>query len=148
MYYNGSHESFECTNATSVMERRSILQAKRRCFSCTGARHALKKCKSKHLCYHCKGKHYSSVFIRNETFQLRRGTCPVPGTAMRDSSGHIRNGPAAYESVQARIGGQACRILLDGGSGKSHICREHGKKLASISIRSENCIIDTVSGEI
>ena len=148
VYCKGSHKSFECANITNVMERRAILQAQRRCFNCTRTGHTLKECKSKNLCFHCKGKHHSSICTRTETAQSFGVTSPAQGTRMRDSNGHIRNGPAAYQTVQAKIGGQVCRILLDGGSGKSYISREHGRKLASKPIRSENRIIGTVNGEM
>ena len=36
---------------------------------------------------------------------------------------------------------------MDGGRGKSYISREHGRKLTSKPIRSENRIIGTVNGE-
>jgi len=66
----------------------------------------------------------------------------------RDSNGHIKNAPAAYQIVQAKVGGQLCRILSDGGSGKSYISREHGSKLTPKPISSENSLIGTVNGEM
>eukprot|EP00794_Sanderia_malayensis_P007378 gene7378-biopygen5953 len=68
-------------------------------------------------------------------------------TATRDLNGHIQGGPAAYQTVIANVGGQKCRILLDGGSGKSYISREHGRKIAENPVRTEKRIIGTVNGE-
>ena len=149
VYCQGNHRSFACTCVTSAMERKAILQAQKRCFNCTRASHTLRECKSKNLCYHCKGKHHSSICTRSESINSFGGANQIPGmSTTRDSNGHIKNGPAAYQTVQAKVGGQVCRILLDGGSGKSYLSREHGRKLTSKPIRSENRIIGTVNGEM
>ena len=43
---------------------------------------------------------------------LYGGASPVLGTAMRKSNGHIRSGPAAYQTVQARTGGKSAEFCL------------------------------------
>ena len=65
-----------------------------------------------------------------------------------DGIQHIQNGPVAYQTVQAKVGGEICRILLDSGSGKSYISREHSRKLKSKPSRKENRIIGTMNGEM
>ena len=107
VYCKGNHRSFECTSVTSVMERKAILQAQKRCFNCTRTSHTLRECKSKNLCYHCKGKHDSSICNRNEPVDAFGGASQIPGMATtRDSNEHIKNGSAAYQTVQAMVKGQ------------------------------------------
>ena len=148
VYCKGSHKAFECTNVSSVAERKSILQNQKRCFNCTRNNHTLRECKSRNLCYHCKGKHHSSICPRSEASRPSAEAIPATTRApTRDHNGHIQSGPAAYQTVIAKVGGQRCRILLDGGSGKSYISREHGRKIAGNPVRTENRIIGTVNGE-
>ena len=141
VYCKGSHKAFECTNVSNVADRKTILQNQKRCFNCTRSNHTLRDCKSRNLCYHCKGKHHSSICPRAETIPA------TTGAPSRDHNGHIQSGPAAYQTVIAKVGSQKCRILLDGGSGKSYISREHGRKIAKKPVRTEIRIIGTVNGE-
>ena len=83
-----------------------------RYINCSRTSHTLKECKSKNICYDCKGKHHSSICNRSETAQSYGGASPVLGTAMRKSNGHIRSGPAAYQTVQARTGGKSAEFCL------------------------------------
>eukprot|EP00794_Sanderia_malayensis_P019642 gene19641-biopygen13912 len=135
-----NHKSFECTKVFGVTERKALLQSQKRCFNCTRVNHSARECRNKNLCFHCKNKHHSSI---------------CPGTSNQSQStattteavGHISHGPAAYQRVVAKIGGQSCRILLDSGSGKSYISREQGRKMHSKPIRKENRTIGTVNGD-
>ena len=148
VYCKGSHKAFECTNISSVAERKAILHNQKRCFNCTRTNHTLRDCKSRNLCYHCKGKHHSSICSRSEASRPLTEVNPATTRApARDLNGHIQSGPAAYQTVIAKVGGQMCRILLDGGSGKSYISREHGRKIAEKPVRIENRIIGTVNGD-
>eukprot|EP00795_Rhopilema_esculentum_P004932 gene4932-21272_t len=115
-------------------------------------------------CVYCKGSH--KAFECTNVSRAEKKTNPsepeavseasrpsaeaIPGTTRaptRDHNGHIQSGPAAYQTVIAKVGGQRCRILLDGGSGKSYISREHGRKIAGNPVRTEIRIIGTVNGE-
>ena len=141
------HKSFQCTSVVSIAERKAILQGQKRCFNCTRANHTLRQCKSRNLCYHCKGKHHSSICaIANTT--TTTATAAGTGSSTTDGVQHIRNGPVAYQTVQAKVGGEICRILLDSGSGKSYISREHSRKLKLKPSRKESRIIGTVNGEM
>ena len=133
------HKSFECTKVFGVTERKALLQRQKRCFNCTRTNHSARECKSKNLCFHCKRKHHSSICpgILNEG----------PSTTTTEAVGHISNGPAAYQTVVAKIGGHSCRVLLDSGSGKSYISREQGRKVNSKPIRKEKRTIGTVNGD-
>ena len=65
-----------------------------------------------------------------------------------DDIGHNRNGPGAYQPVQAKIDGHLCRILLGTGSGNSYISRELGRRLTTKPCRNEKHIIGTVNGDM
>eukprot|EP00112_Aurelia_sp_Birch-Aquarium-sp1_P015757 Seg3517.3 transcript_id=Seg3517.3/GoldUCD/mRNA.D3Y31 product="hypothetical protein" protein_id=Seg3517.3/GoldUCD/D3Y31 len=91
------HKSFDCTRVVSVAERKAILQGQKRCFNCTRANHTLRQCKSRNLCYHCKGKHHSSICGTSTT------TSADSRSTTTDGVQHIRNGLVAYQTVQAKV---------------------------------------------
>eukprot|EP00794_Sanderia_malayensis_P005776 gene5776-biopygen4690 len=149
VYCRGGHKAFECTSVSSIADRKAIVQSQRQCYNGTRNNHTLKECQSRNVCYHCKGKHHSSICTRSEGSGTSNEMMSARSneTATRDLNGHIQGGPAAYQTVIAIVGGQKCRILLDGGSGKSYISREHGRKIAENPVRTEKQIIGTVNGE-
>eukprot|EP00794_Sanderia_malayensis_P006668 gene6668-biopygen5443 len=138
---DNNHKSFECNKVIEVAARKAILQEQKRCYNCTRTNHSLRECMSKNVCYHCRSKHHSSI-------------CPTLATTTEASNNitdeikHIRNGPVAYQTVKAEVGNEVCRILLDSGSGKSYISREHGRKLKLKPCRKESRVIGTVNGEM
>jgi len=66
----------------------------------------------------------------------------------KEPSLHITNGPVAYQTVQAKIGGILCGALLDSGSGQSYVCKEHARKLDIRPCREESRVIGTVNGDM
>ena len=137
-----SHKSFECKQVSTEGERKEILKKEKRCFNCTRTGHTVSECKSRSTCYHCRGKHHSSICSKLENPSHSDGKVNVhPGL-------HIKNGTVAYQTVQAKIGGHQCRILLDSGRGGSYISREQGRKLRVKPARTEQRIIRTVNGEM
>ena len=130
------HRSTECTKLKTPQERKTFLQQNHRCYNCTGTRHVTKDCRSTRACTHCNERHHSSI-------------CRKQGEVeQKEPSLHISNGPVAYQTVQAKIGGILCRALLDSGSGQSYVSKEHARKLDVKPCREESRVIGTVNGDM
>ena len=93
-------------------------------------------CRSTRTCTHCSERHHSSICRKQAEVE------------QREPSLHISNGPVAYQTVQAKIGGILCRALLDSGSGQSYVSKEHARKLDVKPCREESRVIGTVNGDM
>ena len=140
---NNTHKSFECQQVSTVKDRIAILKRDKRCFNCTRVGHSVKECRSRNTCYHCRGKHHSSICQKQDN-----GTKEEEQTVNSAPGMHIKSGAVAYQTVQAKIGDHQCRVLLDSGSGGSYISREHGRKLNVRPVRTEHRVIGTVNGDM
>ena len=56
-----SHKSYQYSKITKPIDRKNFLLKQNRCFQCLRSGHQAKICTSKNYCYHCKGKHHSSI---------------------------------------------------------------------------------------
>ena len=130
------HRPAECTKLKSPQERKAYLQHSHRCFNCTGTRHVSKDCRSTRKCTYCNERHHTSICLKQSE--------PLP----KEPSLHITNGPVAYQTVQASIGGILCRALLDSGNGQSYVSKEHARKLDIKPCREESRVIGTVNGDM
>ena len=130
------HCSTDCTKLKGSQERKAFLQHTHRCYNCTGTKHLSKDCRSTRNCAHCNERHHTSICLKKAK------------TLQKEPSLHITNGPVAYQTVQAKIGGILCRALLDSGSGQSYVSREHARKLDIRPCREESRVIGTVNGDM
>ena len=61
VYCGKPHYPDQCRIVTDTVQRKLILQEKKRCYICTNGGHNASQCKSKKKCYLCKGKHHTSL---------------------------------------------------------------------------------------
>ena len=130
------HCSADCTKLKGSQERKTFLQHTHRCYNCTGTKHLFKDCRSTRNCAQCNERHHTSICLKKAK------------TLQKEPSLHITNGPVAYQTVQAKIGGILCRALLDSGSGQSYVSREHARKLDIRPCREESRVIGTVNRDM
>ena len=132
-YCKGEHAHEDCTNVTSVEERRNLLSKHGRCFICARKGHISSNCDSKMLCSHCKRRHHISICTSNNAYQVPRqtgrtinnGACyDVPPNANQSSHASPAlqvgsTGRVALQTAQAVISGnkslRVC-VLFDAGS--------------------------------
>ena len=60
-YCHGEHALSNCSVVTSREERRRILRAAGRCYSCLKRGHIVRDCQSRTRCRNCNGRHHTSV---------------------------------------------------------------------------------------
>ena len=61
LFCNSKHFSASCTKVTDPNARKKILRDLRRCFVCLRAGHINRDCNSRSRCFHCQGRHHSSI---------------------------------------------------------------------------------------
>ena len=112
-YCGEDHTENNCTKVTDKVERRKILQNKRRCFNCTKSGHQASACKAR-TCFNCKGKHHTSICDKRKE----------PGL-----TGSTAGDTVIYPIVQVKVNKVKCWALLDSGAGSNYISSTLAKKL-------------------
>lgn len=74
------------------------------------------------MCAYCNERYHTSIRLKQAEL------------LQKESSLHIANGSAAYQTVQSKFGGILCRALLDSGIGQPYVSKEHARKLQSVAI--------------
>ena len=64
------HTPAQCTKVTGIDERKRMIREQGRCFVCLRPGHISKHCRSSMSCVICKGRHHSSVCMRNSKPRL------------------------------------------------------------------------------
>ena len=59
-----NHFVDRCNIVTNVKIRKKMLQCRSRCYTCTKRGHQSRGCKSKRICFRCKGRHHTSVCVK------------------------------------------------------------------------------------
>ena len=60
------HFAGRCNIVTNVNIRKKMLQGQSRCYICTKRGHHSRDCKSKRICFRCKGRHHTSLCERDK----------------------------------------------------------------------------------
>ena len=114
-----NHRSADCLNVLDMAHRREILTNKRLCFNCTGFGHMASRCKSRG-CSKCSGEHHTSICdvmpAEREIVETGSNTKPEMGKRA------IVANTTIHAAVIANVNGIPARIMIDSGSGSSHIC--------------------------
>ena len=101
------HKAADCTDATTIEERKQILTAKNLCFNCTGSRHKSRNCRSQATCQYCQGKHHSSI-------------CPKRSEVEKEPMMAASETDVIYPTIVVKVNGVKCRALLDTASGSDY----------------------------
>ncbi|XP_066932338.1 uncharacterized protein [Clytia hemisphaerica] len=112
-YCGEDHKKNICTKVTDKVERRKILQNKRRCFNCTKSGHQASDCKAR-TCFNCRGKHHTSICDKKKE----------PGL-----TGSTAGDTVIYPIVQVKVNNVKCWVLLDSGTGSNYVSSTLAKRL-------------------
>ena len=102
------HKAINCDNVQNIDERKKILDDKRLCFNCTGAKYQASDCKSRNTCRICNGKHHTSICDWKE-----RREPSMTENLIGDSS-------VIHPVVVIKVGRYKFRTLLDSGASHSY----------------------------
>ena len=134
VFCDQKHKPQHCKVVTDLNARKSILQNKRRCFSCLKKGHISRECRSSIKCHKCSRRHHLAVCNQRE-----KDRPPVHHDKQNESSHicHSSNNSNTdtillqTASVEVKNNSITChsRILFDSGSQLSYITPELKTKL-------------------
>ena len=107
---SSEHKANDCSNVTSVSERKQILAKRRLCFNCACGSHKASECASKIACKKCGKRHHTSICDTNEKPNNR----DVAMTTGEKSEG-------IFPIVVVEVNGVRCRAIIDSGAGSSYV---------------------------
>lgn len=140
------HKLFECKafKELSISERRSYINAEKRCYNCLHNNHNVRWCKIKQRCFKCHRKHHSLLHLddekpenKTEISEAKPGTSSSSSFATQTASNTFKSViesqvilPTVVVKVVDNYGGeQNCRALLDSTSMESFITEACVQKL-------------------
>eukprot|EP00112_Aurelia_sp_Birch-Aquarium-sp1_P024221 Seg755.3 transcript_id=Seg755.3/GoldUCD/mRNA.D3Y31 product="hypothetical protein" protein_id=Seg755.3/GoldUCD/D3Y31 len=146
-----SHISTKCPEITDFKERKKILQASNRCFSCLKTGHNTTHCPANRNCRKCGGKfHHQSICFKEtqqaETDQSNQGESTVTATVngknevlLQTAQGYVYG-----EDKSKKI---PVNILFDGGSQRSYMTGEVQRKLKLNAEGTETINLNTFGSQ-
>ena len=152
------HQSATCANVTDVEERRTKLMKSGRCFLCLSNGHLARSCKSKQKCSYCNRRHHKSLcaeevedstsalvteeenVVEEDVVEVKPSKCnEIAGQLIVDSSTSslLMTAKVSVGNVNKPEKSIVARIVIDGGSHKSHITTKLQKQLELKSVGSK-----------
>ncbi|XP_028414003.1 uncharacterized protein LOC114536864 [Dendronephthya gigantea] len=104
------HKANQCTNVTTVAERKAILSKKRLCFNCATKTHRASECSSKVSCGNCSKRHHTSICDQTSDKEQNERKLLTDGGS----------GDGIFPVVVVKVNGVTCRALIDSGAGGSY----------------------------
>ena len=160
LFCNSKHFSASCTKVTDPNARKKILRDLRRCFVCLRAGHINRDCNSRSRCFHCQGRHHSSICgSRAENPQAPSAIRPpqtVPQSTAPNAqvstnlyiSQDLNNHATLLQTAKAEVHkvdnpSEKCnvRVILDSCSQKSYITTRLRDRLNLHSVTSNKVLI-------
>ena len=167
LFCDKRHYSASCTALTDPRTRKNILRERNRCFVCLKEGHFGRNCYSNVKCYHCGGRHHSSIcnsisFRRrdHEVTQSPReahsnNAAPPPSESNGNDVStnlYISHDPTknsvllqTAQAVVHRVDNDSntprIRLILDSGSQKTYITRALRDRLQLPTIRTDKVLI-------
>ena len=152
-FCNKVHFANECKEVTDITQRKSILQAAKRCFRCLRIGHVSKDCSFNRKCFHCNGNHNSALCNKEEQEPKRESMQePRPDRSMtmsnvKEKTDALLQTATTYAYGEDKSKKVTVNILFDGGSQKSFISEELKRKLDLKSEKTELLNLNTFGSE-
>ncbi|XP_065654634.1 uncharacterized protein LOC136081261 [Hydra vulgaris] len=132
-----NHCSYECTKRHSTQQWKQYLKENHRCFNCMSTNHTASNCCSKRSCYHCQGRHPSSICTGVNKDESKKG---IPMTGYE--------GQTIHPTVVVNVDKYKVRALLDTGAGSSYASSTLIKYLKLEPNNWESKNIETMTGSV
>ncbi len=88
-YCDKNHFLALCTTITDVTARKEILRKTGRCFVCLRKNHLSHECRSRFSCKKCRGRHHSSICMRQDSGQVT-STSAITSSSDTSTSSSLR----------------------------------------------------------
>ena len=146
-----NHKSLNCTKVLRVADRREILKNSKLCYNCTGKGHTASKCRSRN-CTKCGQRHHTSLCEEREPSTMdqndeQKSVNQKQGTE-KNLGGSSSSTTTIHPTVQAKVGSQDVRIMIDTGASSSYVCSDIITKLSLKPKRREQRCIEQMYGTV
>ena len=138
-FCNKGHFSNECKEVPDVNQRKSILQAAKRCFRFLRIGHVSKDCSFNRKCFQCNGSHNSVLCNKEEqehkqepkreSTQEPRSDTSLTMSNVKEKTDVLLQTATTYAYGEDKSKKVTVNILFDSGSQKSFISEELKRKL-------------------